>query len=88
MIDNAWKWAAENGKLEKNTVNQAEYAYLVVDVEREKTTEDASSLTMKSCSTFQDILCYSYIYTHAWPILVPFKCLDLFSEVFVADPLV
>lgn len=56
MIDNAWKWAAANGRLQKNEVNGAEYATLPVDSVRFKTNEAKSSLTVQASATFQDLL--------------------------------
>lgn len=54
MIETAWKWAAEKGKLETNPVNGAEYATLPVDSERLKTKESTSSLSVKAETAFQD----------------------------------
>lgn len=55
MIETAWKWAAEHGKLEKNKVNGAEYATLPVDTTRWKTKEASTTLTLKARSTFEDM---------------------------------
>lgn len=55
MIETAWKWAAENGKLEKNTVNGAEYATLPLDKTRLKTKESSSTLALKARATFEDM---------------------------------
>lgn len=44
MIENGWAWAAQHGKLEKNVVNGAEYANLVVDQVRQKLNERSQSM--------------------------------------------
>lgn len=54
MIENAWKWAAANNKLQKNEVNGAEYATLPVDTVRQKTHESTSTLSVKSHAFFED----------------------------------
>lgn len=45
MIENAWKWAAQNGKVYRHPVNQAEYIDIDVDSVRERQKQRVSELS-------------------------------------------
>ena len=53
MIENGWAWAAQNGKLEKNLVNGAEYANLVVDNVRKKLNERSQSMVARASAQIE-----------------------------------
>lgn len=53
MVENAWTWAAQNGKLEKNPINGAEYAHLPVDKVRWRTNEQSRSLVLTATAQFE-----------------------------------
>ena len=65
MVETAWKWAAERGKVKKSEVNGAEYAELEVDRVRTKVSEAESTMSMAAGCVFQDVSvvgCYAILY--------------------------
>ena len=80
MIETAWAWAAQHGKLEKNLINGAEYAYLVVDQFRQKLSERSQSMVATASaqieagkrSTATDCMwTYVLVAGHDWKHLGP-----------------
>ena len=74
MVETAWKWAAERGKVKKSEVNGAEYAELEVDRVRTKVSEAESTMSMAAGCVFQDVSvvgCYAILYDlHLFQVFV------------------
>ena len=74
MVETAWKWAAERGKVKKSEVNGAEYAELEVDRVRTKVSEAESTMSMAAGCVFQDVSvvgCYAILYgLHLFQVFV------------------